>query len=271
MRFDTLLDSHTDVTESPGTRDLLVLWQHPDTREIIPIGRLSHVGDTYRFVYTRGAASIQNFRLLPGLESLHQAYLGERLPPVFDQRVMEPDRPDYAEYLRTLGLDPSRATPWEQILHSGGTRAGDTLQFMQVPTVRDGRVRARFLANGVRHMPEHARNVGGRSIRVSKVQHEQALRALSPGASVSVVPEADNPEDDYATLIMSYGIPLGYVPRFLSRSVRELLESGPVSLTVVRVGEPDTPPHLRLVLDLDIEAPPGFTFDRDNRWDALTQ
>ena len=37
MRSGTLLDAPTDATGAPVGRDLLVLWQHPETREIIPV------------------------------------------------------------------------------------------------------------------------------------------------------------------------------------------------------------------------------------------
>ncbi len=195
MRSATTLDPRASDVERPEVRDLLVLWQHPETRGIIPIGRFAHAGDGYSFAYTRAAATVGDFRPLPGLEDLHRRHVSDRLPPVFGQRVMEPDRPDYVEYLHTLGHVPSQATPWEQIVHSGGARAGDTLQFMPVPRVTDGRA--------------------------------------------------------------------------FSASIRELMAFEPAILTVVRLGEPDTPPHLRLVLDLDMAAPPGFQFDRDGLWEPL--
>lgn len=271
MRSDTLPDRRSPIRSAPAVRDLLVLWQHPDTREITAIGRLAHDSDTYSFAYTRGAASIQGFRPLPGLENLRQRYESQQLPPIFGQRVMEPDRPDYTEYLLTIGLDPATATPWEQIVQSGGARAGDTLQFMQVPTVSDGRARARFLANGVRHIPDRDRTLNGRTLRVSAAQHEAALRSLSPGEALPVTAETDNPEDAHATLVTVDGCsPLGYVPRVLSASIRELMDAADVSLTVARVGAPDAPAHLRLVLDLDLAAPPKFEFDRAGRWVPLS-
>jgi hypothetical protein len=269
MRSASLLDGHTSATDAPQVRDLLVLWQHPETREIVPIGRFAYDGDTYSFTYTRAAATVEDLRPLPGLDVLRRRYSSDRMPPVFGQRVMESDRPDYAEYLHTLGLEPVHATPWEQIVHSGGTRAGDTLQFMQVPTVTDRRARATFLVNGVRHIPNTDRTVGGRMVRVSPDQQEAALSRLVPGDTVLVQAEDGNPKDPCAVLITTEGIPVGWVPRAMSASIRELVASGPVAATVVRVGKSDTPSHLRLVLDLDIPAPHGFQFDRDGLWEPL--
>ena len=55
----------------------------------------------------------------------------------------------------------------------------------------------------------------------------------------------------------------------LSAGVRRLLESGPVSAVVVRIGDPGSPSHLRLVVDLDVAAPSDFQFDIEGRWEPL--
>src|SRR5699024_2624936 len=152
--------------------------QHPFNREIIPIGRFARVGSRYSFRYTRGAAAASDFRPLPGLPDLHTVYDSDQIPAVFEERVMAPERSDYAEYLDSIGLTPELASPWEQISRSGGQRSGDTLQFMAVPSVVDGRARARFLTSGIRHVPEEPRCLGGWETRVSVERHEQALIGL---------------------------------------------------------------------------------------------
>jgi hypothetical protein len=251
-------------------RELLVLWQHPTTREIIPVGRFGFDGAVFTFRYTRGASEIPDFRPLLGFPDLNHEYTSDRMPLIFGQRIMEPDRPDYEDYIRGLGLDPTEATPWEQIVESGGARVGDTLQFMQVPEVKGGRARARFLANGVRHIPGHSRIVNGQTVTVSVEQHEAALGRLVPGDRLLVEPEAGNEWDACAALVTTDGVPLGYVPRVLSSSIRELLELAPqLVVRVVRVGAPGTAPHLRLVLDLDEAVPQGFQFDREGRWASI--
>ena len=249
--------------------DLLVLWQHPESREIVPIGRLSNAGGTYTFSYTRAAGQVGDFRPLPGLGDLHHRYESRELPAVFGQRVMDPERPDFANYASTLGLRPEAATPWEQIVESGGSRAGDTLQFMQLPRIVHGRLTVRFLANGIRHIPDTPRVIDGRSVSVARSEHEATLRGLRVGDSVSLVAEQDNDQDRFATLVAATGVPLGFVPRFLARSVRDLLSQGAVNARVARIGAPDTPSHLRLVLDLDTPVPIGFQLDRESNWEPI--
>lgn len=252
-------------------RELLVLWQHPLTRRILPVGRLAHDGDTYSFDYTVAAGEIHDFRELPGLGHLGHHFESDVLPAVLRQRVMDADRPDFAEYAANLGLDPQTATPWEQIVESGGDRAGDTLQFMELPRVIDGNARARFLVNGVRHIPERERTVDGNRVLVSAAELERALGSLTVGAEVEILAEQGNEIDDQATLVTRSGTPLGWVPRFLAPSVRLLLEHGRVFARVVRVNGPSVPSHLRLVLELDSPAPTGFSFDPDGQWESLNR
>lgn len=268
MRSTNVLD-RSQSAEAPSARDLLVLWQHPASREIIPIGRFMRDEDLYTFSYTRAAAGIVNFRPLPGLGDLRRRYASTRIPAVFDERVMGADRPDFAAYMASIGLDPTDVTPWEQIVESGGERAGDTLQFMRIPTVSRGRARARFLANGVRYVPDQKRSVDGRVIQVTSNEQEAALRALTVGDVVLIEAEDSNPVDADAALIMTAGVPVGWVPRALSASIRQLLKSAPVSATVERIGAPGAPSHLRLVLDLDVPAPAGFEFDPGGLWEPL--
>ncbi|MYR33231.1 hypothetical protein GTW20_13390 [Nocardiopsis alba] len=268
MRSATMPDQGSAAGD-PVVNDLLVLWQHPISRSIIPIGRLTHHANAYAFSYTRAAKDIEGFRPLPGLRDLYKSHRSTRLPAVFEQRVMHPERPDYSTYLESIGLEPSQATPWEQIVHSRGLRAGDTLQFMQTPEVQRGRAKARFFANGVRHIPSKERILDGRAVHVTPAQHEEALRRLRQGMQVDVEAEDGNAKDPNAALITAAGVPLGYVPWCLSRSVRELSATGRLRLTVARIAPSWVPTHVRLVLDLNVPAPLGFKFDREGQWEPL--
>lgn len=259
-------------TPRAGARvqELLVLWQHPVSREIVPVGRVSFNGTTYAFDYTVAASRIDGFRALSGLGPLGQHTESATLPAIFRQRVMDPARPDFASYAQSLGLRESEATPWEQIVGSGGGRAGDTLQFMTLPVVENGHARARFFANGVRHVPGRVALIGGREVLVSEDEHERALQSLLPGDSVGVVAEELNTVDQNATLVMAGNTPLGWVPRLLAPAVRRLIGAVPLTLTVVRTNGPESPSHLRLVLELEAVVPQDFAFDPAGNWNALS-
>lgn len=252
-----------------AVNDLLVLWQHPETRQIHPIGRFSYDGEVFTYSYTRHAHSIPDFRPLPGLALDGVPYQSTRMPTLFQQRTMSPNRPDFGAAMQHLGIALRDATPWEQIVHSGGRRAGDTLQFMELPTVTDGHVHARFLINGIRHIPDGStRILDGAPIRVSDEEQERALGTLSFGDELDLLPETGNPKDPDAVVIAYSSVPLGWVPRILSTGVRELVEGGQhVRSSVYRIADPSAPPHVRLVVDLEAEASAGFTFDSTGDWE----
>lgn len=252
-----------------AVNDLLVLWQHPESRQIHPIGRFMYDGEVFTFSYTRHAHSIPDFRPLPGLALDGVPYRDTRMPTLFQQRTMSPSRPDFNAVMQHLGIAPRDATPWEQIVHSGGHRAGDTLQFMEVPTVADGHVHARFLTNGIRYIPNGTtRILNDASIQVSRDEQERAFSALESGDELGLLLESGNPKDADAVVVAYSGVPLGWVPRILSTGVRELLERGRhVRAIVHRIADPSAPPHVRLVIDLDAQAPNGFTFDATGEWE----
>ena len=245
--------------------ELLVLWQHPETREILPVGRFSFDGSTFAFDYTRTAAQIDGFRPLPGMDDLGVRHEFSDMPPVFGQRIMSTERPDFHTYLGSLGL-PHTATPWEQIVASGGGRAGDTLQFMALPEVREGHARARFFVNGVSHIPDYTAQFADTTVRVSRTTHETAIAELHPGARLNLAPEPNNTVDPTAILLTHEGVPIGWVPRLLSPSLGELVVAGVDSVQVRRVADYPEPSHTRIVVELDAPCPDGFIFDRHGAW-----
>ena len=251
--------------------ELLVLWQHPQTRRILPVGRLAHDGTTYTFDYTRAAGDIDGFRQLPGMGRPGEQFQSTRLPSLLRQRVMSPDRPDFFEYVGNLGLSPATATPWEQIVESGGERAGDTLQFMELPRVNDANLaQARFLVNGVRYVAGVERQISGIPTLVDARTLEDAFSRLHVGDRLEILPEEGNEIDEHALMVVSSGVPLGWVPRFLAPSVRRLLSEGRVFATVMRVNGPSAPTHLRLALEMNAPAPVGFSFDPEGSWEPLS-
>ena len=66
MRSSAVLDQGSRTGQANPARELLVLWQHPSTRAIVPIGRLGFDGATYTFGYTQAAAASRPCARSPG-------------------------------------------------------------------------------------------------------------------------------------------------------------------------------------------------------------
>jgi hypothetical protein len=98
-----------------------------------PVGRLQHDGGLYRFWYTSGARK-PGFRPFPGMDSLQQVYESEELFPLFANRLLSESRPEYEEYLRWSGFDPS--SPPDPIIVLGvteGIRQTDAVEVFPCP------------------------------------------------------------------------------------------------------------------------------------------
>lgn len=251
---------------APAHDALVVAWQHPDERSIRPVGLLRYSGGEYSFRYIRSVLEVPGFRPLLGFPDLHGEYRSSQLFPLFAQRAMDPRRPDYVRYVTHLGLDPSEATPWEQITRSSGRRQGDTLQLFPVPEVIDGHFSCAFLVHGVRHMPTNSLVLGGIQRRVSRDEIERTLAAIEPGTPIELVAEPANEHNSEAVVVLAAGTPLGYVPDLLVHDLQRLLRAGDVEAHVVRVNGPDAPAHLRVVARLTGTVRPGFHFFQDERW-----
>jgi hypothetical protein len=216
-------------TQATGaSKRLVVTWQHPNERGIQPIGFLSYDARTYRFAYIRNVLNVRDFRALLGFEELDRVYESAELFPLFAQRVMAPRRPDYQRYVKQLGLH-GEPDPWEQITRSQGHRHGDSLQLLPEPTVQGEELTGRFLAHGIRHVPEESHKLYGQEVRVTAAEVEAALNELRLGDSLILVPEPDNPINNKALMLTTRSMtPVGWVPDLLLDDLHRLQQAAHV-------------------------------------------
>lgn len=252
-----------------SSRQLVVTWQHPETRSISPVGRLHFDGSSYEFFYIRHALDVEDFRPLLGFPELRGRYRSDALFPLFAQRAMDPRRPDYVRYVHRLGLEAD-TSPWEQIARSGGRREGDALQLMPVPTTDEHGLVALFLANGVRHMVANDQVVGDSVVRLSREELETALAALREGDALQLVPQPTNRANERAVLLATGStVPVGFVPDLLLDDLHALRERWPIEVNVAVVNGPDAPWHLRLLVRLTVPGAGDYRFFAGDKWQSL--
>lgn len=230
---------------------LFVAWQAPSARAWFPIGRLDASTDrrSYVFQYTNGAKRARaaaGFEPLVAFPDLARRYESTELFPLFKNRILEPSRKDFAEYLRWLDLDPEHADPIEILSVSGGERQTDSLEvFPKAQRQTDGTIAFRFFVHGLRHVTEAARTRAER---------------LEAGESLQVAVEVNNPATKYAVQLQSrdYHL-LGWAPRYLASDLLEAL-SGETSITatVRRINLVGAPFARRVLVELQGKLPPGF-------------
>lgn len=260
-------------TRTEQVTELVVLWQQPTTRAMIPVGLLAFDGITYRFEYLPAASSADGFRPLLGFKDLTASYQSHELFPLFHERIMDPSRDDFEYVLEGLRLDPRTATPWEQLVRSGGGSEGDTLQVTPLPRADGDGWACTALASGLRYLQAKTlRTVLGESTLYGEAQFESILGALSPGDPLTVRREIGNHYNPDALVVFTERDELvGYLPDWLARFIAPALPEGDgwQIARVERVNSPAAGWHLRLVVTVTGSEPFELAVERLRSGTAL--
>lgn len=251
------LDEKSSSVQGSGIAELLVLWQDPATRAMLPVGVLSFDGIQYRFEYLPAAQRSKDFRPLLGFKDLGASYLSEELFPLFRERVLDPSRPDFARVVERLDLDVSHATPWEQLVRTGGTSEGDTLQVTPLPHAAGEGWACTFLAAGMRYsMSKSVLTARGATGPVTSVEYEASLDRLRPGEVLDLELELNNSYSDDAKLMFHGDSVIAYLPDWLARLCAAPWRKGmPMEAKVIRVNDQSAGWHLRLLVGLVVAEP----------------
>jgi len=126
----------------------------------------------YRFRYIQGAKRAQDqagFPLLVEFPKLDRNYEFGELFPVFQNRVTRPTRPDFSDYVHSLGLAES-ADAFDILSVSGGRRVTDPYGvFPKLKKDTDGNLTCRFFLNGSRSISKEARE------RITDLRENESL------------------------------------------------------------------------------------------------
>ena len=238
---------------------LFVAWQDEKSRHWQPVGRLTREGGIYQFVYTRGAEAMPNFRPFGRMQDLHKVYRSEELFPIFKNRILAKNRPEYNDYLEWLGLSEARYDELEELARTGGLRATDSLEIFPCPEPTEGKhYEVFFFSRGLRHLHK---------------ENRQRSRELKKGEQLYLMQDLQNSKDDMALLIRT-GDPItlvGYAPRYYSAEFTSLIkENGPdeVKVTVERVNG-DAPEQYRILCRLRSPWPVNFSPCETEQFGAL--
>lgn len=226
---------------------LLVTQKAEIDRRYRALGFLSHDGTSYRFEYLASALVDPTFRTLPGLSRIGEPNISEDLFPLFQERLMSSRRDDFSSTMTALGL-PENATPMEVLARTGGHRAGDFIELIEVPTFDsdDGDISFTFFSHGVRYMTDEA---------------QAAIAHLRPGHALSLRLDSANAVNPRALLMADGRLSMGYVPDPLVNFVHDVIARDH-DLRVEQANGPEVAFHFRLRVRLTGQidpAKPPFT------------
>lgn len=262
------VDAQTATGSQAGNRhELIVTWQHPLERSMEPIGKLAFDGHAYSFDYLDTAKTLKDFRPLLGFEDFGRHYVSQELFPIFEERVMDPQRPDYERYVRDLNL-PSDASPWEQLASSGGGSESDTLQLYPIPHYSDGVWQCRFLINGSRYLLEKQVEIDGVTLESYEGEvFEEILDSLRPGQELRVVHEDSNKSSATAMLaLVLEDKPIGWVPNWLAAEILPLVSDADFTFVVEQVNPASAGWHLRILARFIVGLPADHRFFAGPSW-----
>jgi len=241
------------TSETVSSPRLVVAQQDLVTRQIAPVGFLQRTDEGYVFSYLRRVMDMPGFRSLFGFDDIERRYESPTLFPLFGQRLMNPRRSDYIQYLTVLGL-PEGSPPLVVLGRSGGSRAGDSIVLVPEPNVaEDGRTSAVFFIHGMRYKPNAASRVA----------------LLREGDVLDLVEDVVNPVNRRALLVTRAGDELGWVPDLLLDYVHHVREVDGMVIRAVRVNGPGVPPNLRVRVKLTGRTPTGYRPFRGEEWSTF--
>lgn len=238
------------MTDAPDSRRrLFVAWRNPVSRQIIPVGLLVQRRDgdatAYSFAYLKLAETLEGFRPLPGLSDLHRRYNSTALFPVFANRLMPRDRPDYPGCLNRLDLDVD-ADPFEVLERSNGTRATDRIEVFAEPRhTADDMATSLFFVRGIRWLDGAP----------------EAVARLRVGQSLTIVDDPTNEANHRALLLAGdEQEQIGWVPDYLVEHFHDLRDLNGVDplVTVEHVNGSDVAPHMRVLCRVAAPWPDGY-------------
>lgn len=228
---------------------LFIAWQDTQTRRWAPVGRLTRDDGVYKFVYTRGAEETPGFRPFGRMQDLHKTYKSEELFPMFANRILAKNRPEYVDYLHWLGLSESKYDELEELARTGGLRATDSLELFPCPEPTEGKsYEVFFFCRGLRHL--HREN-------------QERVRQLKPGERLYLMQDLQNTHDSMA-LLMRTDDPItlvGYAPRYYSAEFSQLIKTtdlDQVKVTVEQINT-DAPIQYRVLCKLASPWPASFS------------
>ena len=191
------------------TTTLYLAWQAPKSRRWFPVGRLDAEPEEnashYEFSYIEGAREARDaadFLMVPGFPELDAPYQSEKLFPFFENRLMNRRRPERAEYLRALGLNPARWDPVSELAAPFNHVHGNGFEvYPDIVPDNDGYFQTQFLVHGLRYTNPHS---------------IERTERLEVGEEVRLSLELNNPVAGHAVTVKTVDrYVIGWLPRYL--------------------------------------------------------
>lgn len=193
---------------------LYLIWKSESDRRQYIIGELSK-NSHYEFKYSDEVkqAEKEGFTLLVAFPNINVTYTNAELFPVFESRLPDKKRKDIKNILAKYDMEEYE--PYQLLKRSGARLPIDNLYFIDPILDTDNNIKRVFHMAGVRHY-----------IGCDGLDCDKSLD-ISKGEEVELELEPDNVKDKKAVKVLNKRKQkLGYIPRYYSKEVFELIQQG---------------------------------------------
>lgn len=229
---------------------LLLLWQAIDRARNRPSGDRFVVGEVcddagnfYLHYYdnddTRRATQEFGFQGMTAFPYAPKKTYNGTVKEALSKRVASPERPDYADYLRSYRLPTDRKLSLLQLLaYTGGVLAGDGFSFS--------------------YTFDEAKPPFDFSFEIAGFRHNEGM-AIQPIASligqpVALEEEPENPHDAKAVRVMLGDKKLGFLPKGMAEAVKKaILNHYVLWASVLRVNGTKDAPAVHVMVQVRAE------------------
>ncbi|MHC1751337.1 HIRAN domain-containing protein [Humidesulfovibrio sp.] len=229
-------------------KKLFVAWHDQQEKKWYPVGLLTKTSDMYHFCYTRGAKHASNFTPFGVMSKLSSSYSSSELFPLFANRLLRNNRPEFSEFIEWLGLNGTNYDPLDVLALTEGKRGTDTIEIFPCPYKDSfGNYTISFFSHGLRYVEDG---------------YITALSYKKTGDPLYLVPDPQNRYDPKAILLRTDDPVMfaGYCPRYLTKDFHQLLSTIDPQQIIVRVSKVNTnaPLQFRLMCKVTTPWPEDF-------------
>lgn len=187
-------------------KELWLIWKDSVARRRYTIGNLIKKENEYIFRYNIAVINEVKkigFDYFPGFEDIEKEYSSKELFTNILNRLPNPSRTDYEQVLKAYGLNKEYSVI-EILERTKGRLLTDNYEF--VPAFNRNKIE--FELAGTRHCKDF----------------EKCKDMLKVGDKLNLELETDNKYDDNAIKVLFDKYKIGYVPRYYSKQLADLLK-----------------------------------------------
>ena len=193
---------------------LEIYWQNPKSRERSLVGFLTKEETGFKFKYSLDVidGKVDNFKPIYPFLDYEKEYSSKTMFSNFSNRIPDSRRNDIKNILKKYNLD--RYDEFDLLAKSGGRTPADNLEFICPIDVTAKTIERSFYIAGV----SHGEFCSGRC--------EDFCLLNLKNCKIELCEEPDNQYDEYAIKLLVSRRKIGYIPKYYSKSVSQLIKNG---------------------------------------------